>query len=76
MTQFTASTLLICAVTRPQGSWRWQKRGALSVYEWVGRGCGWRFVGHAVKSMRFDRACREADFIGRPTSAAIVYEAA
>jgi hypothetical protein len=76
MTKITPSTVLVCAVTRPQGAWRWQRRGALSVYQWTGKGCGWRFVRYANRSMRYDRACAEADFIGRPTAAQIVCEAA
>lgn len=67
----TVSTSQIrCAVTRPQGSWKWQKRGALSTYEWQdGR---WVFIGRS-RDFRYDHAVAEADFVGRPTASCIIY---
>lgn len=57
-------TTLICAVTRRQGSWKWQKRGALSRYIWNGR--YWQFDGHIRDSLRYDHACEQAEYVGRP----------
>lgn len=71
---FVSATRIRCAVTRPQGSWKWQKRGAISTYEWTG--ATWRFVARTQRPMRYDQAVAAADFIGRPSADRVAYRPA